>query len=60
VNLREIVARLSAKPSIRVESGVFVGRFGEEEYALGPTEGGLLQAVRKMSQVRRERELEVA
>jgi hypothetical protein len=60
LNLRGIVARLSAKPSIRVEAGVFVGRFGEEEYALGSTEGGLVQAVRKMRQVRRERELEVA
>jgi len=60
VNVQAIVARLSAKPFIRVESGVFVGRFGEEEYALGPTEAGLARAVRRMSQVRRERETEVA
>ena len=60
VNVQAIVARLSAKPFIRVESGVFVGRFGEEEYALGPTEAGLARSVRRMSQVRRERETEVA
>ena len=60
LNIGAMVARLSAKPFIRVESGAFVGRFGEEEYALGPTEGGLARAVRKMSQVRREREAEVA
>jgi hypothetical protein len=60
LNLGRIVVRLSAKPSIRVQSGIFVGRFGEEEYALGSTEGGLVQAVRRMRQVRREREMEVA
>ena len=35
VNLPAIVARLSAKPWIRVDSGTFVGRFGDQEYALG-------------------------
>jgi len=56
LNVLEIVARLSAKPVIRVESGVFVGRFGGEEYTLGPTEAGLALAIRRMSQLRRERE----
>ena len=56
VDVQAIVARLSAKPFIRVESGVFVGRFGEEDYALGPTEAGLVLAIRRMSQLRRERE----
>jgi hypothetical protein len=60
VNIRALVARLSAKPVIRVESGVFVGRFGDQVYALGSTEAGLARAVRRMSQVRREREAEVA
>src|ERR1035441_6547045 len=60
VNLQAIVARLSAKPVIRVESGAFVGRFGEEAYALGKTEDGLVRAIRKISQVRREKESEVA
>jgi PleD family two-component response regulator len=39
-----------------VESGVFVGRFGGEEYTLAPTEAGLERAIRRMSQLRRERE----
>ena len=60
LNIGAMVARLSAKPFIRVESGAFVGRFGEEEYALGPTEAGLAQAIRRMSQLRREREAEAA
>ena len=54
LNIRAIVARLSAKPSIRVESGAFVGRFGDQEYELGPTEAGLARAIRRMSQLRRE------
>jgi len=60
LHIGAMVARLSAKPLIRVESGAFVGRFGEEEYALGPTEAGLAQAIRRMSQLRREREAEAA
>ena len=60
LNVRAIVARLSAKPFIRVESGVFVGRCGEEEYALGSTEAGLARAIRRMSQLRRDREAEAA
>jgi hypothetical protein len=60
LNIRALVARLSAKPSIRVESGAFVGRFGEEEYELGSTDAGVARAIRRMSQLRREREEEVA
>ena len=53
-------ARVSAKSFIRLESGLFVGRFGGEEYELGPTEAGLALAIRRMSQLRREREGEAA
>jgi hypothetical protein len=60
LNIRAIVARLSAKPLIRVQSGCFVGRFGDQEYALGSTEAGLAWAIRRMSELRREREAEVA
>jgi hypothetical protein len=49
-----MVARLSAKPWIRVESGGFVGRVGDQEYALGSMEAGLARAIRRMSEVRRE------
>jgi hypothetical protein len=60
LNLGAITARLSAKPFIKVESGSFVGRFGDQEYALGPTDAGVARAIRRMRELRREREAEVA
>jgi hypothetical protein len=60
LDLRRIVAGLSAKPSIRVESGSFVGRLGDREYELGRTEGGVARAIRRMSEIRRETLAEVA
>ena len=60
LDIRATVARLSEKPFIRVESGAFVGRFGDQEYELGPTAAGLARAIRRMSQLRREMESEVA
>ena len=60
LNVRVIVARLSAKAFIRVESGTFVGRFGDQEYALGSTEAGVARAIRRMSELRREIQAEVA
>jgi hypothetical protein len=59
LNVRAIVARLSARPCIRVESGSFVGRFGSQEYELGSTEAGLAQAIHRMSGLRREMQAEV-
>jgi len=60
LNIRALVARLSAKPFIRVESGAFIGRFGDQEYELGSTEAGLARAIHKMSQLRQEIQAEVA
>jgi hypothetical protein len=60
LNIRAIVARLSARPIIWVESGTFVGRFGDQGYELGSTAAGLALAIRRMSELRREREAEVA
>jgi hypothetical protein len=60
LNIRAIVGRLSAKPFIRVESGSFVGRLGNQEYELGSTEGGVARAIRRMSELRREIQGEVA
>ena len=54
LNIPAMVARLSAKPWIRVDSGTFVGRFGDQEYALGSTEAGLARAIRRMRELRRE------
>jgi GGDEF domain-containing protein len=60
LDIRAIVTRLNAKPLIRVESGSFVGRFGDQEYALGSTEAGVARAIRRMSQLRREIQAKVA
>jgi hypothetical protein len=54
LHVPSIVARLNAKPRIRVESGAFVGQFENQEYVLGSTGTGLAQAVRRMSAFRRE------
>ena len=54
LNMTAVVARLSAKPIIRVESGAFVVRFGEQEYELGSTEAGLVRAIGRMGELRRE------
>ena len=53
LSIRVIVARLSAKPSILVESGTFVGRLGDQDYELGSTEAGLARAIRRMSGLQR-------
>jgi hypothetical protein len=60
LNIRVIVVRLSSKPFIRVESGGFVGRFGDQEYALGSTKAGLARAIRRMRDLRGEMQAEVA
>jgi hypothetical protein len=60
LSIRAIVARLSAKPLIRVESGTFVGCLGNQEYVLGSTEAGLARAIQRMNELRREIQTEVA
>ena len=60
LNVRTVVARLSEKAIIRVESGSFVGRLGDREYELGSTEAGVARAIRRMSELRREMEAEAA
>ena len=54
LNIPAIVARLSAKSTIRVEAGRFVGRLHDQEYALGTTQAGVARAIRKMRELRRE------
>jgi hypothetical protein len=60
LNILAIVARLSAKPLVHVVSGTFVGRVGNQEYELGSTQAGLARAIRRMSELRREIQSEVA
>jgi hypothetical protein len=45
---------------IRIESGAFVGRIGDQDYELGSTEAGLARAIQRMRELRREREAELA
>jgi hypothetical protein len=59
LNILAIVARLSTKKWIRVESGAFVGRLGDQEYELGSTHAGLARAIRRMSQLRQEIQAEM-
>jgi len=60
LDISAIVRRLSAKPSIRVEAGRFVGRLHDHEYTLGTTQAGVARAIRRMSALRREVLAEVA
>ena len=60
LNIPAMVATLSAKPFIRVTAGAFVGRVGDQEYELGPTEAGLARAIRRMSALRRDVQAEMA
>jgi hypothetical protein len=60
LNILAMLVRLSTKPLIRVESGTFVGRLGDQAFALGSTEEGVARAIRRMSELRREIQTEVA
>ena len=60
LDIPAIVAGLSTKPFIRVESGAFVGRFRDEEYELGSTAAGIARAIRRMSALRRAIQGDVA
>ena len=54
LDLPNIVRRLSLKPVIRVESGVFVGYLEDQQYVLGKAAAGIAPAVRKMARLCRE------
>lgn len=54
LDLRLVVALLNSRPSIRIESGAFVGRYADEDYVLGPVEIGLPSAVRRILSIKRD------
>jgi hypothetical protein len=54
IDIRAVVVHLTSKPSIRIEVGIFIGRYLGEEYVLGPVQAGLSAAVRKILSVKRE------
>ena len=51
LDIPDIVRRLSVKPIIRVESGLFVGYLEDQQYVLGKAEAGIAPAVRKMAKL---------
>ena len=54
IDIRAVVVRLTTKPSIRIEVGIFIGRYLGEEYVLGPVQAGLSSAVHEILSVKRE------
>ena len=54
LDIPALVARLSAKPVIHVDSGMFIGSLEGEAYVLGTIRQGLPAAVRRMAEFRRE------
>ena len=53
-DIRAVVACLTANPSIRIEGGSFVGRYGDEDYVLGPVEFGLPAAIHQILTIKRD------
>lgn len=47
LNISELVTKLSARPTIKVISGQFIGGMGDELHVLGPVEAGIVFAVRR-------------
>jgi hypothetical protein len=54
LDIPEIVRRLSRKPIIRVEAGMFVGYIDDEQYVLGSIGSGIVPAIQKMIKLRME------
>ena len=54
LDISEIVRRLSRKPLIRVEAGMFVGYIEDEQYVLGSVGNGISPVVQKMIKLRME------
>ena len=53
LKVSEILNALTAKPTIRVVAGVFIGTLRDDSYQLGPADQGLSQAVSRMIVLRR-------
>jgi hypothetical protein len=51
LDIPAIVGRLNLKPFIRIETGMFIGYLGDQQYLLGMTEEGIASAVRKMTRL---------
>jgi hypothetical protein len=51
LDIPAIVGRLNRKPFIRIETGMFVGYFEDQQYLLRMTEEGIASAVRRMTKL---------
>jgi hypothetical protein len=51
LDIPAIVARLSRKPFIRIDTGMFIGHLEDQQYLLGMTEEGIASAVRRMTRL---------
>ena len=54
LDIRTVVERLHAKPSIRIELGSFVGRYQDEDYVLGSVKMGIQSAVHRILFIKRQ------
>lgn len=48
------MARLNAKPLIRIESASVVAQYGDEDYVLGPVRMGIRSAIRQVLTTKQE------
>ena len=53
LNIRAVVERLNTKPSIRTESGMFIGCYLDERYLLGSVQIGICSAVAQVLKIKR-------
>ena len=51
LDIQAIVGRLNRKPFIRIETGMFIGCLGDQQYFFGTTEEGIAIAVRRMARL---------
>jgi len=54
LDIPALVARLNAKPIVRVRSGAFVTALEGELFVLGPTQMGISRALHRVARLRRE------
>jgi hypothetical protein len=54
LDIRAVVARLNLKPTLRIEAGLFVGRYLDEDYVFGPVSIGVVSAVQQIVSIKRD------
>jgi hypothetical protein len=54
LNIHAVVARLNLKPTLRIEAGLFIGRYLNEDYVLGVIGIGVRSAVQQIVNIKRD------